>query len=76
MKNMFEKFISNHTTKSLASCLKQMEEISHKAHVVSFSCVQTQNSWGLSDFKSLNSHFFPLPNLIFLLLLIYASFSC
>lgn len=55
MKNMFEKFIANQTTKRLAFCLNQMEEISHKAHVVSFSCVQTQNSWGLSDFESLNT---------------------
>jgi len=43
MKDMFEKFIANQMTKSLASSLNQMEEILHKAHVVSFSGVQTQN---------------------------------
>lgn len=44
MKIMFEKFKANQTTKSLASLSNQMEEISRKAHVVLFSCVQTQNS--------------------------------
>lgn len=44
MKNMSEKFIANQMTKTLASYLDQMEEILHKADVVSFSCVQTQNS--------------------------------
>lgn len=44
MKIMFEKFKANQTTKSLASLSNQMEEILRKAHVVLFSCVQTQNS--------------------------------
>ena len=61
MKDMFEKFIANQMTKSLASSLNQMEEILHKAHVVSFSGVQTQNIWDLSDFESLYINIEPLP---------------
>lgn len=76
MRSMFEQFIVNQMTKSLASPLNQMEEISRKAHVAQFSCVQTQNSWGLSNrITKYFADFLSLPNFIFLLLLNFLVFQ-